>query len=464
MPETRNSSGAHDLVALLAVSLAMFCVQLDFFALNPALPRVAQSLDVPTVSLQWAISGYVLAAGALMLAAGRLGDLLGHRRMLMAGVGIFGLSSLLCAISTSAPELVAFRVLQGAGAAVIMPVGIALLTSVLPQERRGHSIGLAFAVAGIGTAVGPFVGGVLTQWAGWRWVFLVNVPIAAAAAIMAARIPVLARRGSAGIDWSGLVLATSAIAILSVAVDRSSAWGWASLRTLGLLVAGCAMLGVFTAVEARVKHPLVSLDLFGNRQYVIITLTGTVANTASLVYIFVSTLYLQQNRGLSPLLTGTVFLAPAAATAAAGPLASRLIRHHPPLRIMTAATAASGLTVLALSTTPAVPLYILLLGIAGGTLGLATRLTVIASQAAIRPERAGEGSGGTLTAMTTLGGIGMALASSTLPRHGTPTTSELALPLTLVVAACLLTACALIATGSARKTPIKTDPHPIEPQ
>ncbi|MER6076421.1 MFS transporter [Streptomyces sp. NPDC001817] len=430
----------------------MFCVQLDFFALNPALPRLARSMDVPTVSLQWAISGYVLAAGALMVAAGRLGDLLGHRRMLMAGVGLFGLASLLCAFSSSAPELVGFRVLQGAGAAVIMPVGIALLTSVLPEQRRGHAIGLAFAVAGIGTAVGPFVGGILTQWAGWRWVFLVNVPVAIAAVIMTGRVPTpRGRRMAAGVDWPGLVFVTSAIAALSVAVDRSSAWGWAAPRTLGVLAAGGVLMGAFLATEVRVRHPLVSLDLFGNRQYVVITLTGTVANTASLVYIFVSTLYLQENRGLSPLTAGTVFLAPAIATAAAGPLAGRLSQRHPPLKIMAAATAASGLTLLALTVaTNSLPLYVLLLGTAGGTLGLATRLTIIASQAVIPPERAGEASGVTLTAMTTLGGIGMALASSTLPRHGTPTTPELALPLIIVAGACLLTASALLATGSTK--------------
>ncbi|MFI8103741.1 MFS transporter [Streptomyces sp. NPDC086023] len=461
MPTARSHMSGQGLLALLAVSLAMFCVRLDFVAVNLALPQVARSMGVSTVSLHWVISGYVLAGGALMLAAGRLGDLLGHRHMLMAGVGIFGLSSLLCAVATSVPELVAFRVLQGAGAAVIMPVGIALLTNVLPEGRRGYAIGLAFAVAGIGTAVGPFLGGVLTQWAGWRWVFLVKVPITAVAMVMASRVAAPARRGSVVIDWPGLVLAASAIAVMSVAVDRSGSWGWASLRTLGLLVVGCVLVVVFTAVEARVRHPLVSIDLFGNRLYVIVTITGAVASAASLVYIFVSILYLQENLGLSPLLTGTVFLAPAAARAAAGPLASRLLKHHPPLRIMTAATAASGLAVLALSVAPALPLYILFLGTAGGTVGLATRLAVIASQAAIRPERAGEASGVTLTAMTTLGGIGMVLASSTVPRHSTPTTSELALPLTLVATACLLTACVLFVTGSARKTPsTKTDSPP----
>ncbi|MFJ9605824.1 MFS transporter [Kitasatospora sp. NPDC101176] len=443
-------------VALWTVSLAMFCVQLDFFALNLAVPHMAGDLHVSAVDLQWVVSGYMLSAGSLMIAAGRLGDILGRRRMLLAGVVLFGLTSLAGAVSSSAGLLVAFRVLQGAGAALIMPVGFALLTNVFPEDKRSQATGFALAVAGIGTAVGPFVGGVLTQWAGWRWVFLINVPLAAATALLALRVPESRdEKAPRSVDWPGLATVTAAIAALTAAVDRSHAWGWASPRTLGLLAFGVVCFAAFTAVERRAAYPLVDLGLFRHRLYVAITVTGTVANTAAVVYLFVATLYLQQVRHLSPVDAGVVFLVPATATAVAGPLAGRLAERYKPLTVMAAATALGGVAVLVLAAVTALSVYVLVLGVCGGALGLAYAFTTIGTQAVIRPERAGEASGVTLTAMTTAGGMGMALAGSTLAGHTAPTSGALAFPLVIVAGACLVTAGGLAAVR--RRTGLTTD-------
>src|SRR5690349_10797510 len=157
--------------------MALFCVQIDYFAMNLALPRMALDLKTTTTDLQWVISVYMLALGAFMVPAGRIGDIFGRRRALLAGVALFGLASALCALAPSAGLVIAFRALQGVGAALIFPVSVSVLTNAFPSARASHSIGLAYGIAGLGNAAGPLIGGLLTETAGWRWVFWLNVPL-----------------------------------------------------------------------------------------------------------------------------------------------------------------------------------------------------------------------------------------------------------------------------------------------
>jgi MFS family permease len=144
---------------LSAVSTALFCVQIDYFAMNLALPRMAADLQDSATDLQWVISVYMLALGAFMVPAGRIGDMFGRRRALLAGVALFGVASALCAVAPTAGLVIAFRALQGVGAALIFPVSVAVLTSAFPAVRAGHAIGLAYGIAGLGNAAGPLVGG-----------------------------------------------------------------------------------------------------------------------------------------------------------------------------------------------------------------------------------------------------------------------------------------------------------------
>ena len=161
---------------LAAVSTALFCVQIDYFAMNLALPRMAADLDSNATDLQWVISVYMLALGAFMVPAGRIGDIFGRRRALLAGIAIFGLASALCAVAPSAALVIVFRAVQGVGAALIFPVSVSVLTNAFPAARAGHAIGLAYGIAGLGNAAGPLVGGLLTQTLGWRWIFWLLVP------------------------------------------------------------------------------------------------------------------------------------------------------------------------------------------------------------------------------------------------------------------------------------------------
>jgi MFS family permease len=162
---------------LAAVSMALFCVQIDYFAVNLALPRMASDLNSTATDLQWVISVYMLARGAFMVPAGRVGDIFGRRRGLLAGIALFGLSSALCALAPSATLVIAFRALRGLGAALIFPVSVSVLTNAFPSVRASHAIGLAYGIAGLGNAAGPLIGGLLTETVGWRWIFWLNIPL-----------------------------------------------------------------------------------------------------------------------------------------------------------------------------------------------------------------------------------------------------------------------------------------------
>ncbi|QLH26272.1 MFS transporter [Streptomyces sp. Rer75] len=430
---TVRSAASVRRAALAAVSLGMFCVQLDAFALNPALPRIGRDLGAGG-GLPWVVSGYLLAAASLMLGAGRLGEVLGRRAVLTAGLAVFGGASLVCALSPSLPVLVGARVVQGAGAALAMPVGLALLTRLYPPALRGRALGWAIGVGGVATACGPFVGGVLTEAVSWRAVFWLNVPVAALAAGCAARAAE-SRDGDAPrpVGGKGLAAATAAVAALAVCTDRGPVWGWASGRTAAALVLTVALFVVFLRCERAAPNPLVSPVLLGNRAYVALTAAGAVANAATVVFLFVVPMSLQGSWRLSAAAAGAAFLAPAAAMSVAGPLAGRIA----PARAAGAMAGCLGLGGAGLCAAPmatSLPGYVLAATGCGAALGVAGALTLIATQAAAGPERAGEASGVTKTVITTAGGLGVALSA---PAPGTS--------LTAAGVACLATALPLAA-------------------
>ncbi|MFE3214743.1 MFS transporter [Streptomyces antimycoticus] len=309
--------------ALLAMSVGVFCIQLDSFGLNLALPQIGRDLHAGGDGLQWVISAYLLSTGTLMLGAGRLGDLFGRRRLLVAGLAVFGASSLVCALAPTLPALVGARVAQGAGAAMIMPVGLSLLTNVYPAELRGRATGWALGIGGIATACGPFIGGALTESVSWRAVFWLNVPLAVLGAVCASRTAESYDTSAPrSVDWGGLAGATAALAALCVVIDRGPRWPW-PVALAGVAVA-VALLILFVRRERAAAHPLVELSLFHNGPYMALTLAGAAANTATVMFLFVVPLTLQGQWNLSVVLAGTAFLAPALAMALAGPLAGRV--------------------------------------------------------------------------------------------------------------------------------------------
>ncbi len=401
---------------LAAVSMALFCVQIDYFAMNLALPRMASDLNSTTTDLQWVISVYMLALGAFMVPAGRIGDIFGRRRALLAGIALFGLSSALCALAPSATLVIAFRALQGLGAALIFPVSVSVLTNAFPSVRASHAIGLAYGIAGLGNAAGPLIGGLLTETVGWRWIFWLNVPLTLIALAIGARSITESFDQSVPrrIDVTGLALIIVGIGLFTLTFDRAPSWGWLSAPTVIAFVCSLAALVVFVAVENRVRWPLVDLSLLRNPRFTILVTAGTISNIAYGVTIFLSTMYLQQVRGLDPLMAGLAFLGPSAGAALGGAISGRLAASRPPVLVMGLASVAAALSLAALAASSGWVVYLAALTACGFTLGLVYAFTTVATQAVVRPERAGEAAGVTLTALVTLAGVGVAVSGTVL--------------------------------------------------
>jgi EmrB/QacA subfamily drug resistance transporter len=426
---------------LVAVATALFCVQIDYFAMNLALPRMASDLHSTATDLQWVISVYMLALGAFMVPAGRIGDIFGRRRALLAGIALFGLASVLCALAPSATLVIASRALQGIGAALIFPVSVSVLTNAFAAGRAAHAIGLAYGIAGLGNAAGPLIGGLLTETVGWRWIFWLNVPLTLVALAVGAwsvtesfddTVP---RR----IDVTGLALVVVGIGLFTLAFDRAPQWGWLSIWTLAAFAAAVLALAAFVVVEKKVRWPLVDLSLARNPRFTVLVVAGTIANIAYVVAIFLSTVYLQQVRELDPLTAGLVFLGPSIGAAFGGVLSGRLAASRPPVLVMGVMSVAAALSLAALAASSSWAVYLVALSACGFTLGLVYAFTTVATQAVVRPERAGEAAGVTLTALVTLAGVGVAVSGTVLEmlRHAGMSAAG-AIDIVLAVMAALL--------------------------
>jgi EmrB/QacA subfamily drug resistance transporter len=398
------------------VSTALFCVQIDYFAMNLALPRMAADLSSTTTDLQWVISVYMLALGAFMVPAGRIGDIFGRRRALLIGVALFGIASVLCAVAPTAPMLIAFRALQGLGSAMIFPVSVSVLTNAFPAGRASQAIGMAYGIAGLGNAAGPLIGGLLTETVGWRSIFWLNVPLTVLSFVIGA-ISITESSDSTAprrIDLAGLALIIFGIGLFTLTFDRASTWGWVSPMTIVAFAMSLLAFAAFVAVEKRVRWPLVDLSLTRNVKFTILVIAGTVANIAYAVAIYLSTIYLQQVRGLNPLMAGLTFLGPSAGAALGGTLAGWLAARRPPVLVMGVACVAAAVSLAALSVSGGWVVYLLALTATGSTLGLVYAFTTVATQAVVRPERAGEAAGVTLTSLVTLAGVGVAISATVL--------------------------------------------------
>ncbi len=401
---------------LAASVLAMFCVQLDYFALSLALPRMAQDLHVTTTDLQWTLSGYMLALGALLVLGGRLGDIFGRRLILVVGLAVFGSAAALCALAPTAGFVIAFRILQGVGAAMILPMTVAVLSSTFPKDRQGQAIGLTFGLAAIGTALGPFVGGILTAGPGWRFVFWFLVPFVAAAAVVAlVAAPETREEGiPRRVDIAGAVVLAGGLGLIAYAVDRAPSWGWDSPLTWLLGGTGVALLVLFPYLERRVRFPLIDVRLFRNAAFDMITAVGTMANIAYAGTVYLATLYLQEVRGLAPAVAGLVFLGLSIATGFAGPFAGWLGARYSARVVMTIANAVGGLSLLALTFSGSWPVFVGVFCLCGLGFGLGWSFANIGTQRVVRPERAGEAAGVTQTVLIVVAGIGIAVLATAL--------------------------------------------------
>jgi MFS family permease len=407
--EPPTTSGGPRLgLTLAAASIGIFAVQLDFFALNLALPDMASELDTTTTDLQWVISGYMLALAAFLIPGGRLGDIFGRKRMMIVGLAIFGLSSLAGGLAPNAGVVIGFRILQGVGAAILFPLAIAIVTAAFPPERTMRAIGNAYGIGAVAMAFGPMLGGGLTELVDWRVVLLVNVPLVAVAIAIVSAGVTESRDTTVprSVDLPGLAAIVVAIATITLAVDRINEA--AAGLTVGLAVAGLMFVGAFIVRERTAQWPLVRLDLFRNAPYVLVTVMATVANVAFVVATFCTTIYLQQVEGYSPLTAGVIFLSASIAAGAAGPVSGRLGELFDIPKTIATATVLGSVGLFVVSLGGALAPYMAGLALFGLGYGIGWAMASVGTQTVVPPERAGQASGVTLAIVIGIAGLGVA--------------------------------------------------------
>ena len=313
--------------ALALVCVAFFMTVLDISIVNVALPSIARALHFSATGLQWVITAYAITFGGFLLLGGRTADLLGRRRIFMVGVALFSTASLVCGLAGTTAVLLAARAVQGLGAAIIAPATLSIITTTFDEgSERNKALGIWGAMGGSGAAAGVLLGGILTQYLGWDWIFFVNVPVGVGVLLLSRALIRESRVESEGHDYDaiGAVSVTAGLALLVYAISKAPTNGWGSLSTIAPLVVAAVLLGFFVAWEARAHAPLMPLAIFRIR-----TLSG--ANTVSVLVggvifsnFFLITLYVQNVLHYSAIKTGLTFLATAGTTIVVAALAQAL--------------------------------------------------------------------------------------------------------------------------------------------
>src|SRR5947209_6108009 len=322
---------------LAAMCFALFMVMLDNTVVNVSLPSIQRDLHASLSSLEWTVNAYTLTFAVLMVTGGRLGDIFGRRKMFLFGVVVFALSSLMIGFSTSDAWLVGFRAVQGVGAAFMMPATLSIITQAFPPEQRGTAIGTWAGVSALALAIGPVLGGFLTETVNWRAIFFINPPIA----VVAVAVTLFATRESRDetvdrtVDVPGIVTLTVGLTALVLALVEGNNWHWGSARITGLLVVAAVGLASFALIETRVRAPMVNFAFFRSRSFLGANVVGFFVSFAMLAQFFFLALYMQNILGSSPLPAGIRFLPSTLVLAVLGPLAGRLTDRVGPRPLMT---------------------------------------------------------------------------------------------------------------------------------
>ena len=311
--EAAHAPDPHRWQALALVCVAMFMTVLDVSIVNVALPSIKTALNVAEKDLQWVVTAYAIAFGGFLLLGGRAGDLLGRRRMFMIGIAVFSAASLVCGFAGSIGVLIAARAAQGLGAAIISPATLSIITTTFEEgSERNKALGIWGAMGGSGAAAGVLFGGILTKYAGWEWIFFVNVPVGAAVLALTrplvkeSRIP-----GLHGFDFPGAATVTASLALLVYGISKAPDVGWGSGQTIGFLVAAAVLLAAFVAIESRSPAPMMPFRIFRVRTITGANVAGFLLGAVVFSNFFLLTLYVQQVLHYSALKAGLTFLATA---------------------------------------------------------------------------------------------------------------------------------------------------------
>ncbi|MFG1996361.1 MFS transporter [Actinoplanes sp. NPDC048988] len=414
-------------VQLMVLAIAQFMVLLDVTIVNIALPGIEELGFSSTAALQWVVSAYALVFGGFLLLGGRLADLLGRRRIFLAGLLLFGLASLLAGLASTPAQLIALRGVQALGGALLSPAAFGMVTLLFPHgRRRALALSIWGALAGLGGTFGAILGGVLVDQWSWRWIFLVNVPIIAI--VMAATVLLLAESRAASeakrsFDIAGALLSTAGLLLVVLGVIRSDASGWLSVEVIGLLGGGALLLALFAWVEQRSAGPLVPLSLFRTRTMSGSTIALTLNGGAFLILFFLASIFFQQVRHYSALGAGLRLL-PMGITGIVGAiLAARLVSRFgtKPVQVGTSVLAAAGLVLLSRADADSSYTLTMMPGLALFGVGVVGTLTVgqIVAVADVSPDLAATASGVINTGRQVGGAVGVAVVTTVSSGHVT---------------------------------------------
>lgn len=402
---------------LVVVSLGTFMLLVDVTIVNVALPAMAKGLSTSFGSLQWVVDAYALALAALLLGIGGLADLIGHRRSYVAGLALFALSSLLCGFAPNAGVLIAARAVQGVGGAAMFATTFALLNAAYQRKDRGIAYGVWGAVSGASAAIGPVLGGLLTQGLSWNWIFFVNVPVSVIAIAMALKALSVDEPPAGGrVDYAGTAAFTVAAGSLTFGLIRAGDTSWGSWTSWVPMIVAVLSLTTFILVESRSKYPMVDLTLFRGRSFVGTLLAALVLNIAAFASLTYTSIWLQSVLGLSPIQAGLVGLPLAGAAFFVSAAIGRLLHDRAPGPIIGVGMLLIGLgavlDALFLDDTSSWPALMAGFVVTGIGVGLATPTLSSSAMGAVPVQRGGMASG-LVNTMRQLGfAIGIAVLGS----------------------------------------------------
>ena len=405
--------------ALVLIVTAQFMVILDIAIVNVALPSIKADLDFSQTSLQWVISAYAILFGGALLLGGRLADLLGRRRLFVGGLALFAASSLLCGLAWSEASLIAFRAVQGLGGALLAPAALSLLMTTFAEGReRNLALGIYGAASGSGAAVGVLLGGVLTSYLSWSWIFFINVPVGVAAIALT---PWLLRESRAELthrhfDFAGAASVTAGLMLLVYALTRATSDGWGSGTTLALLAGAAALVLAFVGIELRSRSPLLPLRIFRLRTLSAANATMAIVGGVAFSEFFLLTLYLQDILHYSAVQSGLAFSGFALAVVVVSNVAQAVVGRVGVRASLTAGLLASAVSLALLSRLPVdghyfwdlFPAFVL----GGAGMGFSFVPVTIASLTGVERADAGVASGLINTSRQIGGAIGVAATSA----------------------------------------------------
>jgi EmrB/QacA subfamily drug resistance transporter len=406
-------------IALVLLAAAQFIVVLDASIVNVALPSIGEALDFSQENLAWVVNAYVLTFGGFLLLGGRLADLLGRRRVFIAGLLVVAGASLAAGFASNEAQLIAARAAQGLGAAIVSPAALSIVTTTFRDgSERNKALGVWGAVAGAGGAAGVLLGGILTDGLGWEWVLWVNVPVGIGAALLAPSLLAESRSESATrhFDTAGAVSVTAGLSVLVYALVDASEAGWGSTQTVGLLAVAVALIGAFIAIELRSAAPLVPFRIFRLRTLTGANVVGILVGASLFSMFFFITLYMQQVLGFSAIEAGLAYLPLSLTIIASAGVASQLVTRvgYKPVLATGMVLIAAGLVwfsqVSVGGSFVSDILFPSLLAAAG--LGFAFVTTTIAAMSGVEEREAGLASGLINTSQQIGGALGLAVLAT----------------------------------------------------